>query len=29
MTLKDCLSQYCDTKEEVKELERKIYKLEN
>ncbi|MCI8346611.1 MAG: hypothetical protein HFJ12_01510 [Bacilli bacterium] len=29
MNLKDCLVQYCDTKEEIKELEKKIRKLEN
>ncbi len=28
MNLKDCLAQYCDTKEEIKELEKKIQKLE-
>lgn len=29
MNLKDCLTQYCDTKEEIQELEKKIQKLEN
>lgn len=29
MKLKDSLAQYCDTREEIKELEKKIQKLEN
>lgn len=28
MKLKDCLAQYCDTKEEIKELEKRINDLE-